>query len=173
MRKTIKKIIVIFTLLIASNNYLSEAGTTNNKVKKVDISKLNFKTFNKKKINLSAPIVIINFWATWCGPCLEELPSLVALRKKFPEDKLSIIAINEDHEDIEKNIKKTIKKFNLNFSIVTDENDKYLDFFYVKALPVTFLFNNGKIVKITNGATDFSSIEYINELNSMLNISKK
>ncbi len=173
MRKVITKIIVISSLIIASNNYASQAGITNNKVKKVDISKLNFKTFNKKKINLSAPIVIVNFWASWCRPCLEELPSLVALRKKFSEDKLSIIAINEDHEDIDKNIKKIIKKFNLNFSIVKDENDKYLDFFYVKALPVTFLFNNGKIVKITNGATDFSSIEYINKLNSMLDTGKK
>lgn len=173
MRKGIKKFIVIYTILIASNSYSNEAVIKNNKVKKVDISKLNFKTFNNKKINLSAPIVIINFWATWCRPCLEELPSLVALRKKFSEEKLSIIAINEDHEDITKNIKKIIKKFNLNFSIVTDENDKYLDFFYVKALPVTFLFNNGKIVKVTNGATDFSSIEYINELNSMLNVRKK
>jgi len=173
MRKVITKIIVISSLIIASNNYASQAGITNNKVKKVDISKLNFKTFNKKKINLSAPIVIVNFWASWCRPCLEEFPSLVALRKMFSEEKLSIIAINEDHEDIDKNIKKIIKKFNLNFSIVKDENDKYLDFFYVKALPVTFLFNNGKIVKITNGATDFSSIEYINKLNSMLDTGKK
>ena len=60
-----------------------------------------FKSFNGLNIDLKkekAPIVILNFWASWCKPCLDEFSSLIKLRKRYSVDQVKIIAINTDVE---------------------------------------------------------------------------
>lgn len=116
----------------------------------------------ENKISASkAPVTILNFWAAWCKPCLEEFPSLVELRKTFSEDQLQIIGINCDEEDQEKSIAKTTEDFDLNFEMVADKEGKLLNQFMINALPVTLIYKNGKVVVMSMGKKDFMAEELL------------
>ena len=62
----------------------------------------NFNALDGQNITMTkinAPVVIYNFWASWCIPCLEEMPSMMALKKQYSPKQMQILAINTDEED--------------------------------------------------------------------------
>lgn len=125
-----------------------------------------FETIEGKKVEmtkLKAPVVIYNFWASWCNPCLEEMPSLMTMKKKFKEDEVQVMAFNTDEDDQLKNIHKVIKKLNLKneFNIIADKETKIASSFKFSAIPVTIIFNRGKVVLFSNGPMDFDSPEML------------
>lgn len=121
-----------------------------------------------KLSQIEAPVVILNFWASWCTPCLEEFPSLTELRKKYQSDQVAIIAINSDEDDQLKKIKKTIEKYGLNFQVVADNEGKLLEKFLISAIPVTIVFFNGKAKQVSLGKKDFMAEEFLEAVNQAL-----
>ena len=119
-----------------------------------------------KLSSIKAPVVILNFWASWCTPCLEEFPSLVELKKQFPDSKLKVLAINADENEQMKKIKKTSKKYDFNFPVVVDKKGKLLESFKVSSIPVSIIFKNGKVVEFSDGAKDFASAETVSNIKS-------
>ncbi|MBY0413456.1 MAG: TlpA family protein disulfide reductase [Bdellovibrionales bacterium] len=115
---------------------------------------------------ITAPVVIYNFWASWCIPCLEEMPSMVELKKKFTPDQIQIIAINTDEDDQIANIKKTMTKIGLKdeFVIVPDKNSELVNQFKISAIPVSIIFHRGKVVHFSNGPMDFNSEEILGKM---------
>lgn len=117
-----------------------------------------------------AKIQIVNFWATWCQPCLEEMPSMMNLKKKFQPNDLEIFAINTDEEDQLKAIAKTKKKLKIanEFTMVLDQKSKISDAFDISAIPVTIVFKNGKVLEFYNGPVDFEAQEFIEKVKNWL-----
>lgn len=167
--------IVVGALYIGDSGYLS--------AKKSELEKKKIKHYEAilvkhalitdlgKKISkeeLSKGIVILNFWATWCTPCLEEFPSIVTLRNKFPKNKLKIIAINSDEDQVKKSIAKVRKKYQLNFDIVLDSKGSITDEFMITAIPVSIIYHNGKVIEISNGARDFASEEFFETMAELI-----
>lgn len=125
-----------------------------------------FETIDGKKIEnsqLKSPVVIYNFWASWCNPCLEEMPSLIALKNKFKNDELQVLAFNTDEDDQLINIRKTLKKLNIKneFLVIADQHAAIAESFKFSAIPVTIIFNRGKVVHFSNGPMDFNSAEMV------------
>ena len=116
-----------------------------------------------KKIN-SDQIYILNFWATWCAPCKEEMPSLDKLHAK---DGIFVFPINLE----DKNLKKTNKFFKdlniINLNTYFDENLKLVKAFSIRGVPTTIIFNKNKdeIARITGGI-NFSDEKFIYWLES-------
>ena len=130
-----------------------------------------FETINGGSFNLTdieAPIVILNFWASWCLPCIEELPSLVSLRKRFSNEDLFILGINSDQENQRFKIRKIMKQLSLNFPQVADSTGEILAKFNVEALPLSIFFYRGKVLKVNYGAIDFMSRPILNKLEGIL-----
>lgn len=124
----------------------------------------NYKSIEGKNVEMTkinAPVVIYNFWASWCIPCLEEMPSMIALKKKFSPDQVQIIAINTDEDDQLANIQKIMKKINMKdeFTIIPDKASKLVNDFKISAIPVTIIYHRGKVVHFSNGPMDFNSEE--------------
>jgi thiol-disulfide isomerase/thioredoxin len=84
-------------------------------------------------------VLLINFWATWCGPCRSEIPDLVALQEKY-RDHLQIIGVSEDDGSAE-GVKRFARENRINYPIVmlTPELEKIFPGVY--ALPTTFVFD--------------------------------
>ncbi|MXZ80296.1 MAG: TlpA family protein disulfide reductase [Gammaproteobacteria bacterium] len=104
--------------------------------------------------------VLINFWATWCGPCVEELPTLEGLRRHFQDRPFSVIAINlgEDAQTVRDFLDTNALK--LNMILLIDEGGTVAETYCVRGLPATLLIDrDGRVVFGGVGQRDWNSPE--------------
>jgi thiol-disulfide isomerase/thioredoxin len=108
--------------------------------------------------------VVLNFWATWCPPCIEEMPSLVQLHKELG-NKIAILAVSEDADDAA--FRQFIHDHGVDLLAVRDtehRNELYGTFKF----PETFIIDrNGKIVRKFIGATNWTSPDIVDYLNRL------
>ena len=88
--------------------------------------------------------ILLNFWATWCVPCLKELPDMERLHQKLGKQGLVILAVAMG-EDKQK-VNKFLKKHKLTFPIMADPEMEISEQYGVQNLPVTFLIDRDKVV---------------------------
>lgn len=107
---------------------------------------------------LKGKVIILNFWATWCGPCREEIPELIALQAQYP-DQLMIIGISED-EAPPAQVAKFAEKMGINYPIIMASRQLDSEYGGVAAFPTSFLINpDGRVVQKDVGVYPF---EYYN-----------
>ena len=108
-------------------------------------------------------VVILNFWATWCGPCVGEMPAFEKL-KNDGNDKLAILCVN-NMED-RKTVDSFVSDYGYTFNIGYDESGAINMYYPSDGIPYTLIINKGKIHKIFLGAYDADSqyIEYKNAI---------
>ena len=127
-----------------------------------------FMDINQKKVNLDdfkGKLIILNFWATWCAPCKEEMPSLDNLQSNTKFNNLKIFPINIGQEDVSKS-KFFFKELNIkNLDIYIDSPITLAKKFALRGVPTSILFNKeGKEFARIIGSIDFSDEEFINWL---------
>ena len=127
-----------------------------------------FKDINQKNVNLAdfrGKLVILNFWATWCVPCKEEMPSLDDLQSNNNLTNLKIFPINIGQEDISKS-ELFFKKINIkNLNIYMDAPITLAKKFSLRGVPTTILFNKkGEEFARITGSIDFNDEKFINWL---------
>ncbi len=111
--------------------------------------------------------VLLNFWATWCYPCLKEMPDLEKAFQIMGEENLVILAVAMG-ENVEK-IKKFSKKNSLTFPLLSDVNMEITKLYNVKNIPVTFLIDpEGIILGRALGIRDWSSKELMGFIKSRI-----
>jgi thiol-disulfide isomerase/thioredoxin len=98
-------------------------------------------------------IVLLNFWATWCGPCRAEIPDLIELQKKY-KDQLAIIALATD-EDEPAEVKRFAQKAGINYRIGMATDSLRSDYGGIPALPTAFVIDaQGRVVQKHIGLND-------------------
>lgn len=131
---------------------------------------------NHKLISLDSlknKVVIINFWATWCAPCIEELPSLNALAKHFSKHIIILAVSNESRDDIY-NFLMAFPEFNSNFIPSNVSLSKMKHFFNVQSFPETYILNKQKkIVYKIIGSKKWDSVEWKNKIKKLINTPQK
>lgn len=114
-----------------------------------------------KKIELTSyrgKVVLLNFWATWCGSCLTEMPTFIEWQKQYGSEKFQVIGISMD--DAAPEVIATVSKLKPNYPILL--GDEHLGTAYggVLGLPITFLIDSaGKIHARYGGAHDLALIK--------------
>ena len=110
---------------------------------------LNAKDLNGKELNLQAykgKVVLLNFWATWCGPCRAEIPSLIRIQEGY-RDRLQIIGMDVDDDD-EQRLRAFVKAQGLNYPVAMTSAPLRLAYGGIAALPTMFIVNqDGKVVQ--------------------------
>ena len=105
--------------------------------------------------DFSGKYLLVNFWATWCGPCKVEMPSLELLYQKFRKRNFAMIAISNDIFGAQV-VEPYIEAHKLTFPVGLDPKLKVSNQFGVTSLPTTFLINpQGKIIGVLNGAENW------------------
>jgi peroxiredoxin len=113
-------------------------------------------------------VVFLNFWATWCNPCKEEMVSIERLHQTFKEKDFIFLTISVDFEG-RKPVKEFINKKNYTFIVLLDPKYEVLDLYKVQRIPTTFIIDKtGKIMGQATGPRDWNSPEAILLLDSLM-----
>jgi len=90
--------------------------------------------------------LLLNFWASWCGPCEEEAPVLQALYEKY-KDRLDVYAVNATKYDTVRGARDFVRDLELTFPVLMDESGKVTDAYKVFAFPVNFLVDRDGVIR--------------------------
>jgi peroxiredoxin len=116
---------------------------------------------------LRGKVVLVNFWATWCAPCREELPSLQALKKKFPSADLVILALSTD--DSWEPINKFMAQHQFTIPVYADFDKRISSRYGTFMYPETFLVDKqGRVAYKVIGAIDWTSPEIVKFLKVLI-----
>ena len=114
-----------------------------------------------KKLSLSdykGKVVLLDFWATWCTPCREEIPAFVEMQQKYGPQGLQVIGISMD--DDAKPVKDFYQRFKINYPVAVGDDKLAQSFGGVLGLPVNFIIDReGRVHTKFLGATDVSVID--------------
>lgn len=113
-------------------------------------------------------VVFVNFWATWCAPCREEMPSMQRLYAKLPKDKFKMVALyNRDKPELVKNF---ITKLGITIPILDDQQNILGERYGLTGLPETFIVDKkGVIREKFIGPKEWDSPEIIDLLTKYIN----
>lgn len=107
---------------------------------------------------LQGKVVILNFWATWCGPCREEMPALDQIAKQYP-DKVVVLGINKLEQA--EQVAAYSSELGLSFPLIVNPSGDIPDRYGVRALPTTYVVRpDGMIGQWRAGALDVATFEH-------------
>ena len=101
------------------------------------------------ELSLSAfrgKVVLINFWATWCGPCKAEMPSMETLYKSYKRDDFEIIAVSIDTVG-ENTVRDFVERFHLTFPVVLDNQFVVNQLYEARYVPTSLLIDRKGIIR--------------------------
>lgn len=114
-----------------------------------------------RKIDLKqfrGKVVLLNFWATWCGPCRVELPTFEKWQKKYGGNGLQVLAVSMD--DAEAPVQRAVRRMHLGIPVVMGDAQLGEQYGGVLGLPVTFLIDReGRVVARIEGDADLTTLE--------------
>jgi peroxiredoxin len=150
-----KSITVVF--IIALSISLFTAATAQKKAPNFSLKTGDGKTYelyqNKGKV------IILNFWATWCGPCRQEIPDFVELYKKYKDQGVVIVGVSLDKDGWEK-VNPFVKQNNINYPVVLDNGTVASSFGKIQFIPTTFIIDpSGTIVDEHTGVMTKAMLE--------------
>jgi peroxiredoxin len=124
-----------------------------------------------KKVGLKqfrGKIILLNFWATWCGPCKEEMPFLEILHQQFKEKDFVVVTVSVDYEEA-KLVREFVNKQRYTFPVLLDPKCEVLDLFEVKGIPTTFIIDKkGKMLGMAIGPRDWKCQEAISLISVLI-----
>ncbi len=181
-----KYILILLILLIQinlqncnnkNNNYSKKSSNPNNHEMVSPTSEL--ETIKDVKLQLltggeislkqfKGKIILLNFWATWCPPCIKEMPSLEILYQKLKKQNFVITAVTSgEKKDI---VQAKIKELKVTFPILLDEDGSFASMYRISSIPMTFIIDkSGKIIGKVSGERDWSKPSIIQYFEKLIN----
>ena len=127
-----------------------------------------FKLEGKLPDALKGKIVIVDFWASWCGPCKDSFPAMNELQKQYGDQGLVIIAVNEDEEKAD--MQDFLKANAATFAVVRDASQKLVAVAGIQTMPSSFVLDDTGKVRFVHGGFHGAETrkQYVQEIESLL-----
>ena len=115
---------------------------------------------------LKGQVVVLNFWATWCTPCIEEMPSLVRMQQEMKPKGVTVLAVSVDVD--EDNYRRFVRDHSVNLLTVRDADQKSNELYGTFKFPETYIIDrNGVMRRKFIGAVDWTEPEIIDFLGKL------
>lgn len=102
-------------------------------------------------------VVLLNFWATWCGPCRAEMPGMETLWQRYRDKGLVVLALSVD-EGMERRVATFVERLQLSYPILLDAESQVSDHYQISGLPFSLLINaEGELVGTVKGEREWDS----------------
>jgi len=157
---TVVALVVLAGLVSSAVIANLSAGT---KAPNFSLPKLDGKTFTLKD-NFKQPgkVVLLDIWATWCGPCGSEIPYLIDLQKKYAGKPVTIVGVAIDEK--KETVQSFVKNMKINYTICHDPNAKAVGKSYdVQSIPATYIIDKKGVIRFAHrgfgGAGDVANME--------------
>jgi len=128
------------------------------------------KSLSGKNLKLSefrGQVVLLNFWASWCGPCRQEMPVLEEIQRRYKDLGFTILGVNVD-EDSEK-ARTLLKEIPVSFPILLDAKNKTSELYELEAMPTTILIDrDGTMRYLHKGYQPGFEEHYIKEIKALI-----
>lgn len=112
--------------------------------------------------------VFVNFWATWCGPCVVEMPMMNRLNKKLAGKPFEMVAISIDDLPPEK-VRQFVEEMELDFTVLHDRNSETSRMYGIVSIPQTYIIDpEGRIVSKANGMREWDSPEVVDYFEDLM-----
>jgi peroxiredoxin len=127
---------------------------------------------DEKSVRLSdfrGKVVFLNFWATWCKPCREEMPSMEVLYKNFERDGLVVLAVSIDRVTTKKDIPPFVKSLSLTFPVLVDSWGQTDKRYKLMGVPETYIIDQqGVLREKVIGPRDWTVLDNLNTITGLL-----
>jgi thiol-disulfide isomerase/thioredoxin len=146
----------VYALLHRTREHVEKAGPAMPLAPQLSFVDLGGHSFSTSEYK--GKVLLVNFWAAWCGPCTAEIPQFIAMQQKYGPQRFQLIGISID--DDERELRAFCARSHINYPIVIG-NQKITDAFGgVLGLPTTFIIGrDGKIHGKQVGVTEFAALE--------------
>ncbi len=168
----IRSIPLVLVLLLSACDASEEIACKADDGNDVNLNAISLKRVNGDVENFAPyldKVLVINIWATWCGPCVKEMPSLQRLSDRLPGDIGSVVGISVDRksEDV---VQGFLDEHNISFTNYVDPKQTVTRaLFEVSSLPETFIFGpSGCLIDRIVGIREWDSDEMLNRLTSIM-----
>jgi thiol-disulfide isomerase/thioredoxin len=150
---------------------LNQAGfdTPTEVLPSIDFELSNLKGLNEKLSDYKGQVVFLNFWATWCGPCKSEMPSMEIVYNKLKDKGFVILAV--DLGEDQSKVQKFVDEYKLTFPVVLDETNAVGSMYNAQSIPTTYLIDrDGNILGRAVGARPWDEEQYMKFFTEILNM---
>jgi peroxiredoxin len=113
-------------------------------------------------------VLLLNVWATWCPPCVAEMPTMQAVHEAYADRGFRVVAVSVDDRGTEDLIREFLAEHGLTFEILHDPAFAIFDTYQLNGVPMTFLIDRGGTIRLTRFAADWSSPGHRSEIERLL-----
>jgi len=114
--------------------------------------------------SLKGKTVLINFWATWCVPCVAEMPAMENLYRELKQEDFEIVAISLDNKSSRPTLEKFVEDKEISFTILHDHEGKVGSLFGVEGIPESFFLNSaGEFVAFPDPVLGASTVRLVSD----------
>jgi len=122
----------------------------------------------KKLSDFRGKVVFLNFWATWCKPCEDEMPSMQTLYETLEGEPFEIVAVSVDSESSDV-VKEFVEKYGITFTVLHDRRGRVKEEYKTTGVPETFIVDqNGYVAEKFWGPRDWTEPDSIRTINDLL-----
>ncbi len=154
----------LLLLILVSFNVFAQKSLPDLNLNSIDGKQVSLKNDFSEKDKL----YVFSFWATWCGPCINELDELNDLKADWKKEvNFEIIAVSTDDARTQKRVKPLVNGKGWDYKILLDLNQDFKRALSIANIPYTIVVKNNQIVHIQNGYVPGNEIELFDKLKTL------